>query len=168
MYFFAFTLFFLDISGSDKQPSFVLFRSQFQFFKFRTPEWRPWRTTVGWRASASSWAGVRRPAGRSGASHRSRICEERLSFDLIIFTHAIKSTDFSQWDFTQPHSPALEAGSRGLLHEGAPLVEVAPDFTASDLRGHVHGLGLLALVVAAAEQPRRQPSLGAGRDLLRI
>ena len=31
MYFFAFTLFFLDISGSDKQPSFVLFRSQFQF-----------------------------------------------------------------------------------------------------------------------------------------
>ena len=31
MYFFAFTLFFLDISGSDKQPSFVLFRSQLQF-----------------------------------------------------------------------------------------------------------------------------------------
>ena len=31
------------------------------------------RTTVGLRASASSWAGVRRPAGRSGASRRSRI-----------------------------------------------------------------------------------------------
>ena len=31
--FVAFTLFFFfDISGSDKQPSFVLFRSQFQFF----------------------------------------------------------------------------------------------------------------------------------------
>ena len=127
------------------------------------------RTTVGWRASASSWAGARRPAGRIAASRRSRICEERLSFDLIIFTHAIKSTDFSQWDFTQPHSPALEAGSRGLLYERAPLVEVAPDFTASDLRGHVDGRGLLALVVAAAaEQPRRQTRLRAGRNLLRV
>ena len=38
MYFFAFTLFFLDISGSDKQPSFVLFRSQFQFL-VPFPEW---------------------------------------------------------------------------------------------------------------------------------
>ena len=71
--------------------------------------------------------------------------------------------------FTQPHSPALEAGSGRLLHEGAPLVEVAPDFTASDLRGHVDGRGLLALVVAAAaEQPRRQTRLRAGRNLLRV
>ena len=66
------------------------------------------------------------------------------------------------------HSPALEAGSRGLFDERPPLVEVAPDFTASDLRGHVDGLGLLALVAAAAEQPRREASLRAGRDLLKI
>ena len=80
--FVAFTLFFFfDISGSDKQPSFVLFRSQFQFF---TPDLLKSsgigsrrRTTVGLRASASSSAGVRRPGGRSGASRRSRICKER-------------------------------------------------------------------------------------------
>ena len=43
--FVAFTLFFFfDISGSDKQPSFVLFRSQFQFFTpdfFSRPESAP-------------------------------------------------------------------------------------------------------------------------------
>ena len=82
----------------------------------------------------------------------------------IIFIHATYSPSLV---LTQPHSPALEAGSGGLLHEGAPLVEVAPDFTASDLRGHVDGRGLLALVLAAtAEQPRRQTRLRAGRNLL--
>lgn len=51
--FVAFTLFFFfDISGSDKQPSFVLFRSQFQFF---IPEFfsRPESAQANYRRIAS-------------------------------------------------------------------------------------------------------------------